>query len=208
MTYWFLKMLLGPIIRLIWVKKVEGLENIPKSGPLIIATNHSSYFDFISLIAVCPRRIYFLAAEKFYKSWFWYPIVKLTNQIRVERQEQNKEEVYKKVYSVLGKNGVIGIFPEGTRSADGKIQKTFTGVAKFAVTAKVPVLPVGVNGTYEILPRHKNFPKFRKIIKIKTGTPLVFEEYYKEEQNEKLLREVTDKIMLKIAELAEQKYFY
>ena len=70
MFYWILKKIFGPFVRLIWIKKIKGLNNFPKTGPFIIAANHSSYFDFISLIAVCPRRVYFLAAEKFYKSKF------------------------------------------------------------------------------------------------------------------------------------------
>ena len=67
MIYWILKKIFGPFVKLIWIKKAEGLENVPKKGAFIIASNHSSYFDFISLIAVCPRRIYFLAGEVFFK---------------------------------------------------------------------------------------------------------------------------------------------
>jgi len=208
MAYWILKFILGPVVRMIWIKKVEGLENIPEKGGCIIAANHSSYFDFFCLVAVVPRRIYFLAAEKFYKSKFWWPFVKLTGQIKVERESHNKEEIYKKVYSILEKGGVIGIFPEGTRSSDGKIGKTYTGVAKFALRAKVPVVPVGISGTYEIMSRYDKKPKFKKIIEIIIGKPIDFKEYYNKECDEKLFREATNKIMVKIAELAEKKYNY
>jgi 1-acyl-sn-glycerol-3-phosphate acyltransferase len=81
MLYWILKTLFSPFFRVIWIKRVEGLQNIPKNGACIIASNHSSYFDFLSLIAVLPRRITFLAAEKFYKNIFWYPLVAGTGQI-------------------------------------------------------------------------------------------------------------------------------
>ena len=200
--YWILKIFFGWIVRLIWIKNAEGIDNIPKNGACIIAANHSSYFDFISLIAVSPRRIYFLAAEKFYKSKLWYPLVAGTGQIKVERGSSDKTDVYQKALGVLQKNQILGIFPEGTRSADGKIGKTFTGVAKFALEAKVPVVPVGITGTYEILSRHKKFPKFKKNISIKVGEPMYFNEYYNKKNDEIVLREITDKIMSEIIKLA------
>jgi len=205
MIYWLLKLIGGPIIRLIWIKKAEGLENIPKKGPCIIAANHSSYFDFICLIAVVPRRIRFLAAEKFFRSKFWYPLVKLTGQIKVDRQDKNKEEVYSKVYSTLKKGKIIGIFPEGTRSPSGKIEKTYTGVAKFAIKAKVPVVPVGISGTYNIMSRFDKRPKFRKAIEINIGKPLAFKEYYIKETNRDIFAEVTNKVVGEITNLAKRK---
>jgi len=202
MIYWFLKFVFGPIIRLIWIKKVKGLENIPRRGGCIIAANHSSYFDFICLTAVVPRRIHFLAAEKFYESKFWWPIVKLTGQIKVARQIHDKKEVYEKVYSILKKGGIIGIFPEGTRSPDGKIGKTYTGVAKFATMAKVPVVPVGINGTYIIMSRYDKRPKFIKRTKIIIGKPIYFDEH-KKESTEQDFRTITDKIMAEVSELSK-----
>lgn len=205
MIYWILKILLGPVVGLIWVKRVEGLENIPKTGSCIIAANHSSYFDFISLIAVLPRRVYFLAGEVFFKKWWWYPLVKSTSQIMVDRKNSNKEDVYKKVFSILRSGNVLGIFPEGTRSADGKIGKTFTGVAKFAIESKCPVVPIGIKGAYEIMSRHDKRPKFKKIIEIKIGKPIYFEKYYEKDNDETILRAATDEIMKQIKNLSNQK---
>ena len=202
MIYWILKILFGWVIRLIWIKRVDGLENIPKKGAFIVASNHSSYFDFISLITILPRRIYFLAAEKFYKSNFWYPLVVGTGQIKVERESSDKEEVYKKVFSVLNKGEVLGIFPEGTRSPNGKIGKTFTGIAKFALEVKVPVVPVGIIGAFEVMSRHDKRPKFKKNIEIKIGKPIYLDEYYGKSNNDLILREITDKIMNEIKKLA------
>ncbi len=199
--YWILKIIFGWAIRLIWIKKVEGLENVPKKGSFIVVANHSSYFDFISLIAILPRRIYFLAAEKFYKSKFWYPFVASTGQIKVDRESSDKKEVYEKVFSVLNSGKVLGIFPEGTRSVDGKVGKTYTGVAKFALGVKVPVVPVGISGTFEIMSRHDKKPKFKKNIVIKIGKPIYFEEYYNRSGDEFILREVTNKIMSEIEKL-------
>jgi len=201
MVYWVIKTLFGWIVRLIWIRKVEGMENIPQKGSFIIAANHSSYFDFFSLIAVCPRRVYFLAGEVFFKKWWWYPLVKLTGQIRVDRDSKDKTSAKQRVFSILNQGKVFGIFPEGTRSPDGKIGKTFTGVAKFALGAKVPVVPIGITGTYEIMSRYDKKPKFKKNISINIGKRMFFEQYYGKQADEAVLRQITDKIVEEIEKL-------
>ena len=201
MFYWILKILLGPLVKLIWIKKVEGLENIPKNGPCIIAANHSSYFDFLSLVAVLPRRIYFLAGEVFFKKWWWSWLVRSTGQIKVDRESKDKTEVKRSVLFILNHGKVIGLFPEGTRSSDGKIGKTFTGVADFALQAKVPVIPIGIIGAYEVMSRHDKKPKFIKNIEIRIGKALYFDKYYGIENNKEVLREITDKIIKEIIKL-------
>lgn len=203
--YSFLRVFLAPAVRAIWIRKVEGLNNIPKSGACIIAANHSSFFDFISFIAVSPRKVYYLAAEKFFKWRMWRFLVKATGQIKVERESHDKDAVYNIAFSLLEQGKILGVFPEGTRSIDGEMHKAFTGVAKFALMAKVPVIPVGIKGTYDILPRQKRYPRFKKIIELKVGEPMVFSEYYGKENDENVLREITDRIMEKIAELADKK---
>ena len=205
-AYPIIKKILGPIIRAFWIKKIEGLENVPAEGLMIIASNHQSYFDFICFTAVSPRRVRYLAAEKFYKSKIWRLLMNLTGQIKVDRTQHDKSEVYEAVHSALKQGQMIGIFPEGTRSSDGEIKKPFTGVAKFALKEKVPVIPVGLIGTYEIMSRHDKFPKLKKKAVIKIGKPLYFQEYYDKENSDKEFKEVTDKIMLNIATLAGKKY--
>lgn len=199
--YAALKAVFGPVVRFVWIRKVEGLENLPKNGAYIIAANHASYFDFLALASVWPKRVYFLAGEVFFKKWLWAPLVKWTGQIRVDRDSHDKSQVYKKVFSVLKNGGVIGIFPEGTRSADGKIGKAFTGVAKFALQADCPVVPVGISGTYQIMSRYDKFPRFKKIIKIKIGKPTYMEG---DAGDENILHQNTEKIMGEISELSNQ----
>ncbi len=205
MGYWVIKTLLGPLIRLVWVKNVKGLSNIPKEGPAIIAANHSSYFDFISLVAVIPRRIHFLAAEKFYKSIFWRPIMELTGQIKVERKSKDKTEVHREVSRLLSKGRVVGIFPEGTRSPDGKIKRVYPGVAKFALRNKVTVVPIGIIGSYEVMSRYDKFPRKKKAISVNVGKPISFEDHYKKEESEDVCREVTDLVMGSVQELIKDK---
>ncbi|MBU2545288.1 1-acyl-sn-glycerol-3-phosphate acyltransferase, partial [Patescibacteria group bacterium] len=124
-----------------------------------------------------------------------------------ERVSHDKKGVHDKVYSALDQGRVIGIFPEGTRSANGEIQKPFTGVAKFALNAKVPVIPVGIIGTYDIMSRHDKRPKFRGAkARIKIGKPIYFSEYANIQPTNEDYKKITDKIMLQVAELAEKKY--
>lgn len=204
--YSLIRTIFGPIVRKLWIHKVEGVENIPKEGPVIIASNHESYFDFICFIAASPRKIHYLAAEKFYKNPFWRPLMKITGQIKVDRASKDKHHTHKIVFSALEQKRMVGIFPEGTRSRDGNMLKAFVGVAKYALDAQTPVVPVGVVGTRDIMPAHGKFPKFNAKAKIKIGEPMHFHEHYGKQHDEKLLRDITDKIMLKIANLAEKEY--
>lgn len=202
----FLIGLSKPFVRLIWVKKINGLENLPQNKPFIIAANHQSYFDFISLISVLPFGITFLAAEKFWSSRFWRPIVEATGQIKVERNAEDKSHVMKAALSVLEAGGVLGIFPQGTRSRSGEIEQTYTGVAKIALASDALVVPVGIRGAYRVMPPNAKKPKLKKIIEIHIGEPLDFSEFAKQEKTSDLYREITKKIMVKIAELSNKKY--
>lgn len=206
--YSLIRTIFGPIVRKLWIHKVEGIENIPKEGPVIVASNHESYFDFICFIAASPRKVHYLAAEKFYKSPFWRPLMKITDQIKVDRISKDKHHIHKIVFSALDleQKRMVGIFPEGTRSRDGSMLKAYVGVAKYCLEAKVPVVPVGVIGTRDIMAPHEKFPKLNKKARIKIGEPMHFHEYYGKEHDEKLLRQVMDKIMLKVAELTEKEY--
>lgn len=206
--YPVLKCLLGPVIRKIWVNDVEGLENIPEKGPAIIAANHESYFDFLCFLAVSPRKVHYLAAEKFFENPLWKPLVHLTGQIKVDRRQHDKTRAFDLVCSALSQGRLIGIFPEGTRSPDGKLLRGYTGVAKFALKANVPVIPVGITGTYDIMSRHDRFPRFNRKARIKIGKPLHFEGFNEKIHNPDHFRDVTDTIMQQIARLAGKEYRY
>ena len=204
--YSLIKIFVAPIVRWIWVKEVSGSHNLPLKGSCIIAANHESYFDFICFIAATKRKIHYLAAEKFFKSPIWRPIMKITGQIKVERDSHDKTHTHRLVTSALKQERMIGIFPEGTRAPDEKMLRAYTGVAQFALKTKTPVIPVGLHGTREIMSRDDKKPKFKKIAKIKIGQPLHLTEYHDREHTPELYREVTDLIMLEIAKLADKKY--
>ena len=209
MMYNILRVILGLILKLIWVEKVEGVENMPKTGGVIIASNHESYFDFLSFAALSPRPVHYLAAEKFFNGqlWWWTPLMKMTGQICVDRKSKDKTSAVQAAVDLIGKGKVFGIFPEGTRSSDGHLQKAFTGVAKIALIAKVPVVPVGIVGAFEIMPRTQNYPNLGIKMRLKIGQPIDLSEYYGKENDQEVLRFITDKIIMKrIGELAEEKY--
>lgn len=164
--YWLIKYGFGWLFRLIWVDQVGGLENLPKKGPVILAANHTSYFDFISMVMVCPRKITFLAAEVFFQKPLSRWLMKSMGQIKVERQAKDKQAVFSGISQVLQAGGVVGIFPEGTRSRSGELQEAFNGVAKIARDNKTPVVPVAIIGAYEVMSPHDKKPRFKKQIKI------------------------------------------
>jgi len=206
MFYLFSKIFIFPIIRLIWVKDVQGIKNIPNKNGAIVASNHESYFDFICFSAVCPRRIYYLAGEVFFKKWWWRFLMVLTGQIRIDRDKKDKSFALRKILSVLKNKKIIGIFPEGTRSSDGKLQRAYLGVAKIALMAKVPVIPVGIMGTFEIMSRHDKIPNFKKCT-IKIGAPINLEDYYGKDIDKKMLNIITHGMVMKnIAKLTEESY--
>ncbi len=207
LSYSLLKATLGTLIRLIWVKKVEGIENIPKDGPVIIAFNHQSIFDFLCFISVSPRHIHYLSAEKFFSHFIWTPLVKMTGQIKVDRTSHDKRILHNTIHKYLDHDKMVGIFPEGTRSPfEEEMLFAFTGVAKYAIRGQVPVVPVGIKGTYEVMSRHDKKPKFKKVVTFHIGEPMYFEEYRKSKLNKKAFRVLTDKIVMEISKLCGKCY--
>lgn len=205
--YFLIRFFVGPFVRLVWVKKVAGLENIPMKGPVIVAFNHQSYFDFICFIAVSPRNIHYLSAEKFFEKPLWSFLLKITGQIPVARTSNDKRETHDIVHRYLDEGKMIGIFPEGTRSGDSTTMlRAYPGVVRYAIEKKVAVIPVGIIGTFEILSRFDNFPKFRKIVRINVGQPMYFSEYYSTKLDKTEFGVLADKVMSEISSLSGKIY--
>jgi len=206
MVYPIEKLTIIPIIKL-WVKKVTGADNLPKEGAAILAANHSSYADHLIIGAYMAkkvnRRFHFLAKKEHFqglqKLWHIY-----VGAIPLDRKMGGKHAL-KVALNLLNKGKLIIIYPEGTRTLTGKLQKAKTGVARLALQSRVPVIPIGLTGTFEILPKGKYIPKLKKAT-MNIGKPMIFTEYYNKKQTKKLLREVTTKIMKEIAKLSKQKY--
>ncbi len=214
MAYPISKRIIIPIYKL-WLKKPEGTEKIPQEEPFIIAANHSSYFDvFLPPTIVVPKvnkKIHPIVNSYYWKNFLTGFFLKMWEAIPVyvykekDSKKKNREGTEKAI-SFLKSKELVMIFPEGTRN-DGTLKKAYTGVARLALGAKVPVLPFGIIGANEVLPKGKAFPKFKKC-EVKIGKPMYFDKYYGKKINDKMLEEITRSIMKEIAKLINQKYNY
>ncbi|MBI2657804.1 1-acyl-sn-glycerol-3-phosphate acyltransferase [Candidatus Woesearchaeota archaeon] len=207
MVYPIGKIIIPAIIRP-WIKEISGLENVPKKGQFIVAANHASYMDhFIIMCTLVPyldKKIHHLAKKEhfdniFKKAWHTY-----AGAIPLDRQKGGKETL-RWAIKALKEGKIIAIHPEGTRSMTGKLQRAKTGVARLALISKAPVIPVGLIGTFEILPKGNLIPKAKKAT-MNIGKPMRFNEYHGKRITKKILREATTKIMMEIARLSKQRY--
>ncbi len=210
--YFLLKnVLIGPPVRRIFRPIVVGAANVPETGPAIIASNHLSYSDWIFMPLVVRRRVTFVAKSDYFvgaglKGRFQRGFFKGTGQVPIDRSGGSASEgAMRAGMKVLERGELFGIYPEGTRSHDGRLYKGRTGVARLALEAKVPVIPCGVIGTDVVAPPGKVVASFASPT-IKFGEPLDFSRYEGMESDRLILRAVTDEIMYKIMELSGQEY--
>ena len=199
-----------------WVRKIEGLENIPQDNPFIMAVNHSSYFDVflppISIVHTLDKKIHALVNSYYWNNFLTRFFLDIWEEIPVyvdkeKNSKQKNKAAFQKAIYYLKNNELVMIFLEGTRSIDGKLKKAYTGVARLALAAKVPVLPFGIIGANKVLPRGKALPRFARC-EVKIGKLIYFNEYNNKKINKKMLEEATRKIMREIAKLIGQKYNY
>jgi 1-acyl-sn-glycerol-3-phosphate acyltransferase len=195
---------LSPMIRGAWGIDASGLENIPDEGAAILASNHLSFLDHFVKPAVVERPIYFISkAEHFdvpVQAWLF----EQWGVIPLERGEGD-EEALDRAVQVLEEGNLFCIYPEGTRSLDGRLHKGHTGVARLALGVGVPVIPVGVQGTYEAMPKGTMMPSFPDV-EVRYGEPLHFESLHGQQDDYDTCRKVTDEIMDAIQSLTGQAY--
>ncbi len=207
MVYLIPKLTIIPIVKL-YVKEVNGMESFPKKGACIAAANHASYMDHMIIgayiISYLDRKVHFLAKKEHFEGFFQRMWHTYAGAIPLDRKKGGKKAL-KSAIKALNRGKIIAIYPEGTRSLTGKLQKAKTGVARLALLSKAPVVPVGLIGTFEILPKGKYIPKAKKSI-MNIGKPMYFPEYYNKKINKRMLNEVTTRIMKEIAKLSNQKY--
>ncbi|ARP68976.1 1-acyl-sn-glycerol-3-phosphate acyltransferase [Streptomyces pluripotens] len=212
MFYYLLKyVLLGPLLRLLFRPRIEGLENVPVSGPAIVAGNHLSFSDHFLMPAILKRRITFLAKAEYFtgpgiKGRLTAFFFRSAGQIPVDRSgKEAGQAAIREGLGVLRGGELLGIYPEGTRSHDGRLYKGKVGVAVMALKAAVPVVPCAMIGTFEAQPPGKVVPHLRPIA-IRFGEPLDFSRYAGMENERAVLRAVTDEIMYAILSLSQQEY--
>ena len=212
MFYHFLKyVVLGPILRLFFRPWVEGMENIPEDGAAILASNHLSFSDSFFLPLMVPRRITFLAKADYFtgrglKGWFSRAFFTSIGQVPIDRSGgRASEAALRKALEILNTGELLGIYPEGTRSPDGRLYRGKTGIARMALEAGVPVIPVAMINTFDIQPPGKLIPRIMRV-GIKIGEPLDFSRYQGMSGDRFVLRSITDEIMYELMLLSGQEY--
>ena len=211
MLYEVVHAVLPPVAKLYWRPRIEGLENIPATGPVIMASNHRSFADSMVIPFFVKRKVVFLAKEDYFtgtgvkgaliRGWF-----EGIGMVPVDRDDTKAALASLDIaLEVLGRGEAFGIYPEGTRSRDGRLYRGRTGVAHLALTSGAPVVPVGVTGTENIQPVGTTFPR-RAEVTLRFGEPLRFEGRYDGVPAGRARREVTDVVMNEIQKLTGQPF--
>jgi 1-acyl-sn-glycerol-3-phosphate acyltransferase len=210
--YWLLKtVVLGPVLKVLFRPWVEGEEHIPAAGGVIFASNHLSFSDSIFLPLVVPRKMTFLAkADYFTGTGLKGRLTKMfftgVGQLPVDRSGGRASSAALDAgLKVLRAGDILGLYPEGTRSPDGRLYKGKTGVARMAIEAGVPVVPVAMINTDKVQPTGTVIPKIQRV-GIRFGAPLDFSRYAGLEEDRFVLRSATDEIMYSLMELSGQEY--
>ena len=212
MFYWIMKhIVIGPILLAIFRPWVVGLEHVPKQGPVILASNHLSFIDSIFLPLVVDRPVVFLAKSEYFtgkglKGWATRLFFQAANQLPIDRSGGKASEASLNTgLRVLREGSILGIYPEGTRSPDGRLYRGRTGVARMVLEAGVPVVPVAMIGTAEVMPIGTRLPKVRRV-GIVFGEALDFSRFEGMEGDRFVLRSVTDELVYDLRALSDQQY--
>ena len=212
MLYWLLKyIVLGPWLRLIFRPHVEGRDNVPDTGPAIIASNHLSFSDSIFMPLMVKRKVTFVAKAEYFtgkgiKGWLIKQFFVGTGTIPVDRSGgRAAQAALDTQLRVLSEGNLAGIYPEGTRSPDGRLYRGKTGVARLALVSGAPVIPVVMLNADEIQPPGKVIPKIKRV-RIRFGAPLDFSRYAGLQGDRFVERAVTDEIMYELMELSGREY--
>lgn len=211
MLYSTLKVVLTPVLGVSYRPWAKGLENVPDNGPVIIASNHQSFVDSVFLPLLVPRKMTFLAKSDYFtgrgiKGRATAAFFRGIGQLPIDRSGgRASESALRAGLKVLRRGDVLGIYPEGTRSPDGRLYKGHTGVARIALESTVPVVPAAIFGTREIQPPERKMPKLGPV-GVQFGEPLDFSRYEGMGNDRYVLRAMVDELMYAIMKLSGQEY--
>lgn len=209
--YLFKYVLLGPLLSLIGRPKVEGLHHVPSSGPAILASNHLAVMDSFFLPLVVRRRITFLAKSEYFtgagiKGWFNRWFYTAVGQVPIDRTDSEAAQAaLNTAEQVLGQGKLLGMYPEGTRSPDGRLYKGKTGLARLALQTGVPVIPVAMIGTDVVNPPGTTMLRFGRVT-VRFGKPMDFSRFDGLAGNHFIERAVIDEVMYELMGLSGQEY--
>jgi 1-acyl-sn-glycerol-3-phosphate acyltransferase len=201
----------GPFLHVLWRPEVTGLENIPETGGALLASNHLSIVDSIFLPLVISRPVTFAAKSEYFTGTRMVDRVtamymRATNQLSVDRAgARAAQAMLEAALERVNGGALFGIYPEGTRSPDGRLYRGRTGIGWLALHSGVPVIPVAMIGTDRVLPPGRTVPKLNRI-QVKIGSPLTFDALRAEGTGGRQRRAVTDTVMEAIGKLSGQEY--
>jgi len=212
MFYWLMKhWVIGPLLTTVFRPWVTGLENVPRTGPIIVVCNHLSFVDSIFLPLMIDRQMAFLAKSDYFtgkglKGWLVRFFMTSAGQLPIDRTGGKASEASLNAgLQILAEGGVLAIYPEGTRSPDGRMYRGRTGVARMILEAHVPVIPAAVIGTEKVMPLGSTIPKVHKV-GVVIGKPIDFSRFEGMESDRFVLRSITDEIIYEMNKLSEQEY--
>jgi 1-acyl-sn-glycerol-3-phosphate acyltransferase len=212
MWYWLFKYIfMGPLLSLLGRPKVEGLDYVPRSGPMILASNHLAVADSFYLPLVVSRRITFLAKAEYFtgtglKGWFHRWFYTAAGQVPIDRTDADSaQSALTTAERILTESKLLGMYPEGTRSPDGRLYKGKTGLARLALETGVPVIPVAMIGTDVVNPPGSKMWRFGRV-QVKFGKPMDFSRFEGLAGNRFIERAVIDEVMYELMRLGGQEY--
>ena len=206
-AYTVAKAILKPLFNFGFNIKIEGLENVPAEGGAIIAPNHISVLDSFFVPAVLPRRITYVGKAEYMDSWKTKHLFPALGMIPIDRKGGDSATAALDAAAGILENGeLFGIYPEGTRSRDQKLHKGHTGVARLALRTGCPIVPVGLQGTVEVMPPDAKLPNPFRTIRVRFGRPITVDRYRDRADDRLVLRQITDELMYEIRGLSGQVY--
>jgi 1-acyl-sn-glycerol-3-phosphate acyltransferase len=204
------KVVVAPASRLVWPQRVEGAHHVPRRGPVILAANHLALIDPLFIGVACPRQVRFIAKQELFDDTTLpkralTALLRSFGQLAVDRRPgQSAQEAMDNSLAVLESGEVFGIFPEGTRSPDGRLYRGQTGLAWLALTSGAPVVPVALAGTERILPPGRRVPSLNRV-GVRFRAPVDLSPWKGQAHKARPRREATDAIMAAIAGLSGQE---
>jgi 1-acyl-sn-glycerol-3-phosphate acyltransferase len=211
--YWLAKfVLIGPLLRLLWRPWAEGAENVPEDGPAILVSNHLSFCDSFFMPLVLPRKVTFLAKAEYFttpgiKGFFSRTFFVSVGQVPIDRDDPDASRAALNTGArVLSEGKLLGIYPEGTRSPDGRLYRGKTGVARLALASGAPVIPCTMVNTDIIQPTGRRIPKLRPRPGVRFGEPLDFSRFAGLAGDRSVERTITDEIMYALMRQSGQQY--
>jgi 1-acyl-sn-glycerol-3-phosphate acyltransferase len=201
------KAVLKPMFRFAWRIQVGGIDHVPRTGGAIIAPNHTSVLDSFFVPLVLKRRITYVGKAEYLDDWktkFLFPAM---GMIPIDRAGGDaSSRALDASAGVLESGELFGIYPEGTRSRNGKLHKGHTGVARLALRTGSPIVPVGIIGSREVQPPDAKVPRPFREVAIRFGEPIDVTRYRERATDRLVLRQITDELMYEIRNLSGQDY--